>query len=74
MQSTQASLLRSVFTLQDECTVIAKELKKCLEEERSALIRLETATILHTNAKKENLSRLLISKKKMGCLTPVESA
>jgi len=64
MNPNQQQVLRSIFLLQDECFVLAEELKTCLDEERSALIGLKTELIVHTNARKDNLGRQLKYKKK----------
>lgn len=64
MDATREQVLRSLFFLQDECFSLATELKACLEEERKALIHLDTQLVVQTNARKENLSRTLAFKRK----------
>lgn len=60
---------KDILTLSAECLVICRELVACLEEERVALITLNTENIVQTNFKKETLgSELKLKYREVGLL------
>lgn len=63
MQKQETLVVKTVFELQDDCLALVKALKEILVREKSALIGLDTDTVVETNAKKDFLGNQLKAKK-----------